>query len=895
MPLEPRFKRRGRGIASGSTPLARIFVDREEPLAAFEAALGHPNLSSPRVLVYYGIGGIGKSRLRRELRDRLVAHEPGAVWAEVDFSLPALRDPETALFALRRQLVERQHVGFPSFDLVYAYLWKQTRPNVPPTQEGSPLFEAGSLAAKILAAVGVPLVSLVPDIVAKGQKPLKQWWQKRGRDDLAELPRLEPAEIQARLPAYFAEDLAEHLADKECRAVIFFDTHEALLGELRSEEQRLVRDEWLRELILQLPQVLFVIGGRERLAWQTLDPEWGEVLEQRELGPLPAEDCRHFLLAAALTDEAAQEAVLLEAKGLPLLLDLTLDTLQEMGPGADASLFAHAVSSDEPEVALRLAERFLRYLSPAEQDTLEVLAGPRFFDEALAADLITEFRTQLPLGQIPELVRFSFVSERTPGVYQLHDVLQECLEKRLERRNPGRRAAVYAHLFHLYDVKLEDLAPKDIGLDQEQAFLEAFFHARSHLDSGELVDWFLRRAECFVEASRYAFLTQPSEELLTYVQDKLGPYDLSVARAMAHLALLLTRLGHCDQAEELFRQSLITTEAALGETDPEVRKVRSWLGACFMEAGRYAESEEVLRACLALGTKPEGFGDPGRALTLQVLGTLLGSMGRWEEARDAYERALTIAQEHELPLKPRIMGSLAGVLLDLMYFTQADALLREILALLDTTRGRLNLDGALVLGNMGMSHLYQRRYPEAEAAICEALQILENTGNQNTRTYAAALMALAELFCEQGRLSESTDLLARVDAFVRDPFQKADNNWLKARVLLRQGQFNEAETLLAGNLTLLQKNATVVPWHWTTYQTLRAYGELCDTTGRYQEAENYYRRCVEMLEQHYRVDHPHLEGLYSDLAGLCQRQGRGDEAAVCASRAEEIRAANAAP
>jgi len=138
VPIEPRFRRSG-GKTGGREPLPRLFVDREAHVDAVEAALERRDRSQPKVLVYYGIGGIGKSRLRRELRERPTKAEPEAVYAEVDFSLPSLRGPETALFALRRQLVERHHVGFPSFDIVYAHSWTQSRPNVTPAQEGSPL------------------------------------------------------------------------------------------------------------------------------------------------------------------------------------------------------------------------------------------------------------------------------------------------------------------------------------------------------------------------------------------------------------------------------------------------------------------------------------------------------------------------------------------------------------------------------------------------------------------------------------------------------------------------------------------------------------------------------------------------------------------------------------
>ncbi len=117
MPLEPKFQRH-----LGGPSLPRPFVDREELIDAFWQALARKDVSKPKVLVYYGLGGIGKSRLRRELKERLRETDPQPAWAEVDFGLPSLRDPETALFSIRRELRDRHKLHFPTFDLVYAYL-----------------------------------------------------------------------------------------------------------------------------------------------------------------------------------------------------------------------------------------------------------------------------------------------------------------------------------------------------------------------------------------------------------------------------------------------------------------------------------------------------------------------------------------------------------------------------------------------------------------------------------------------------------------------------------------------------------------------------------------------------------------------------------------------------
>ena len=238
------------------------------------------------------------------------------------------------------------------------------------------------------------------------------------------------------MPVYLAEDLLDYFEDGKHRLVLFFDTHEALLQDIRSEEQRLLRDEWIRELVLQLSPALFVILGREPLAWAHLDPEWESVLEQHEIRELSEHDARQFLGAASLTDLRLQDQILHEAKGVPFLLDLTVDTVEEMRRSGK-TVGAEELSHREPEAEYKLAERFLRYLSPAEQATVEVLSIPRFFDETLFKELVTTLQTQIPLNQFAEICRFSFITEGSPGVFQMHDLMWEALEARLGSATPN--------------------------------------------------------------------------------------------------------------------------------------------------------------------------------------------------------------------------------------------------------------------------------------------------------------------------------------------------------------------------------------------------------------------------------------------------------------------------
>ena len=92
MPIAPRFHR----VAA----LQRPFVNRQKVLSDFATELTRIG-TGPRVFNVTGVGGIGKSRLLRELEDRARPHFRTAM---IDLQVPALRRQDDALAVLRAQL-----------------------------------------------------------------------------------------------------------------------------------------------------------------------------------------------------------------------------------------------------------------------------------------------------------------------------------------------------------------------------------------------------------------------------------------------------------------------------------------------------------------------------------------------------------------------------------------------------------------------------------------------------------------------------------------------------------------------------------------------------------------------------------------------------------------------
>ncbi|MFZ5823376.1 MAG: hypothetical protein ACOY94_03405 [Bacillota bacterium] len=426
--ITPRHTPRSRRDAPSSA--GRQFTDRIDFITAFESAMAAPR-PPHRVLVYYGVGGIGKTTLRKELARRFGLH-PEGIWTTLDFVMPSLRGPEAALAALVWGMAHdeegnRRQGGptFPAFELAYATYLQKVEPHRPVREyRNRPLFDDNSLlfqTASMIWDVASDSVGWLK-VINRVRSELRDHLTRQTYEELQDLLHLEPREILDQLPYFFAADLKKHMAGRERPVVICIDTYEAL-WEKRTEGTEFLIDEWVRELVANLPEVLWVICGRERLRWAERQPEWGAALDQHLIGRMADSDVELFLNSCGVTDRAVQERVKEASEGVPLYLDLAVDTYNEI----------KRTRQPRPEeftpVRAEVMDRFLHYLSMPETVTLRILSVARWWDEALFDHLVREFQTAYSSAGFRELMRFSFISPgEVESTYTMHQLMRENLK-----------------------------------------------------------------------------------------------------------------------------------------------------------------------------------------------------------------------------------------------------------------------------------------------------------------------------------------------------------------------------------------------------------------------------------------------------------------------------------
>jgi hypothetical protein len=172
-----------------------------------------------------------------------------------------------------------------------------------------------------------------------------------------------------------------------------------------------------------------VITGRAKLRWEEKDEDWRNYQHQHLVGGLAEEDALRFLASCRITEEALQDVIVEGSKGVPLYLDLAVDTYLQI----KATQQRDPALSDFQGTPRDVLDRFLRYLDRSETETLKVLSVARLWDRELFESLIEEFNTGYPATAPPELRRFSFVQEeQIPSTWTIHPLMREALEEHLD-------------------------------------------------------------------------------------------------------------------------------------------------------------------------------------------------------------------------------------------------------------------------------------------------------------------------------------------------------------------------------------------------------------------------------------------------------------------------------
>lgn len=401
----------------GAVPSARrddesdeIFTDRFAEATAFKVALAEfrrnldeprePTLGKENVITFFGTGGVGKSALSQRLQawverrlplingwgpppDTPVDHT-----ARIDLhSSSGQVDVLELLLSIRRGIgTTRKSWG--TFDLALATYWAARNPGDEPPRLtlGSELDDVFSeVAANLLTDLGVAATGAGLGIRSV-RYAIRQFKDRRGRSQLlnaypefadflqrcAELPS--PTDPHPEIACEIGHLLAWEIAQTTPSPLVavFVDTAERLHVDPRRTAEAL-----LNQLVAEIPNVLFIISGREALSWHESrrvelpyrgPSAWPRLVTgtpitswQHKIGHLSDVDRRLVLtkardLQGLPLDADAIEAIADASGGLPLYLDLACEVARTARDNGSTTVSITDVTGSLGSLVLRVLE-----------------------------------------------------------------------------------------------------------------------------------------------------------------------------------------------------------------------------------------------------------------------------------------------------------------------------------------------------------------------------------------------------------------------------------------------------------------------------------------------------------------------------------------------------------
>jgi tetratricopeptide (TPR) repeat protein len=472
MSIKPKFT-----LQSKIPSAQRYFTDRTDPRKVFTNNLDSFISNKHSLINYYGMGGIGKSRLIKELNKELLNYSDWSA-ANIDMSQVSFHDCATALLELRNQLRNKlPKIQFTSFDFAYATYWQRLNPGIELSQKGLAHLQNSDLINDVAKEVfvgmeAIPGLNVVPKIgmiASKTYSAINKWWLKRGSEQHANLQNLSINEMTNWLPAYFCTDIEDFFEKFPSeRLCIFFDTYEALWDKSNKEGQFFQEDEWIREFVSHLPQVLFVIAGREKLRWEEIDSDWNQVVDSHILTRLSDEDSELFLDRCDIKNELIKKTIIESSEGSPFYLDLAVDNYIKIKSNGTSPQEKDFTGKTHREIL----DRFIKYLDRNESATLIILSLCRQYDFELFSAVVKHFDTGYSAIHMKDINRYSFIQEISNNSFAINPIMKRALN---DNNELGINQKIFKFFFNFYRNKIEDFFKE--GASGFKNFIEAKYYA----------------------------------------------------------------------------------------------------------------------------------------------------------------------------------------------------------------------------------------------------------------------------------------------------------------------------------------------------------------------------------------------------------------------------------
>lgn len=757
-----RPKRTGKGIARLRERKKDKYTGRQNELDLFTSALESKMLDEHKILSYYGVGGIGKTELRKEMMKKL---ESGSEveFTFIDFDTVELQQVEKALVYLRTEIGKKYPVGFTLFDAAYIIYMDKTNNAITLNEKTLPFVEKGTWLADFVNIIADnTYVSIATKLINVISRRLVHTLSKDDMDLIREFESLEVRELQELLPELFAVDLERYLENSDFKFVIFIDTYEALWTDKRMKANDGVVDEWIRDLVLELPNVFWVVFGREPLDWGRYDETRDLDISHVPLDALSEAETKELLEKHQILDVAIQDEIYRNSEGHPYSIQLSIDTYNNI-PNPVVSDFTELRTSD------KLFNRFIKYLLDPEKQALELLALTQGWDIKTFELLMESFRIHLNEDDHHKLTRFSFITQLDNHTWDMHRLMRDSLihHQRHDKKVKGRKT-----LFNYY----KDELPKEIAKREthyagkiiNQAFYQGFnLMEQEEISKEYFIEWF-RKYDNFFLNNKANYLTMHLlDQLKQFLENRVSREDERYLGIILYDIAFVYMYENRDykKAEQLFKEVLELREQKFFDEKLLLAKSYYGLATLYQRMGRNPEAEELHEKAFSLR---EQYCDStnilGLAYSANGLAMLYQNRKDYEKALEYYEKAINIYENLEKSDYGKISTSMMNLISCYHDYQQYDKAYEFSIKVMDIVKkdeyfNQINY--ARALNVFAITNTAMRKNEEALEILQESYDIFKNRLGEESLYVSKVLHNFAIIYKLLQKDTESIDAMSK--------------------------------------------------------------------------------------------------------------------------------------
>ena len=466
-------------FSHNSFEINETFVDREEARKLYKEKLENNNRDY-NILVYYGIGGIGKSKLCKELQRIHTSEYQDSLVFYLDLNATDDRNLGTGILKLVDSCNKK--IDFRCFELAYALYYKKKYPGSAYGRDKESITDNTliGIGLNIIGILDNGITSTTADIIERSIRAISnRTIDKSVKEELKKFDSYSIDVMEEMLPLFFQYDLSCYLMKHiNTKVLIVLDTFEALNENILEPIHRKRNERWVQEMLSYFdsetfPNLLITIFGRESINW---DDDWNDLLIQYHLVEFDQEYSREYLIKSGIKDNRIIDTLINNSKGYPLLLYLSLVT------------YANIVNrGDEPQETdfgsnkIEIIERFLYNLDKDTVELLRLISVPNYYNKDIFKMLVNAYNVSFPITEFEQFNKYSFISyDNNEEDYYIHNLLRNGI---LDNTSYELEKSIHLTLKDYYLDKIQS------EMSYTKSFIEIIYHVSNALTSEEFATW----------------------------------------------------------------------------------------------------------------------------------------------------------------------------------------------------------------------------------------------------------------------------------------------------------------------------------------------------------------------------------------------------------------------